>query len=518
MEVLAAVAASRYDFIVVGAGSAGCVVASRLSENPDARVLVIEAGGGPDEVPENVHNPSIWFTLFGSPIDWGYSSVPQPGLDGRQTYEPRGKLIGGSSNLYIMMHIPGHRADYDNWAYNGCPGWSYDDCLPYFQKQEEQDDDTNPTAGKHGPIPVYNAGKHGPNPTSALFIDACKELGFPETADFNGPNMEGAGWHHINVKDGRRASTAEGYLIPALGRPNLTLKTGAYATRLILNRKRATGVEYVQDGTTHQAHADAEIIVCLGALESPKLLMLSGIGEPAHLKEHGIAVHVGLPGVGKNFHNHVLTGVIRECKQPLPPPQQNQSESALFCRSDPGWNGPDLQIAFLPIPFNIIVGQGHPNSMSILPGVVRPLSRGWIKLASGNPLDKPLVNPNYLGVDADRERLVQGVKLARDIFAASAFSEWAGDELMPGPDVQGDEALDRVVRQSADSYHHQAGSCRMGLDDLAVVDPQLRVHGVEGLRVADASVFPQVQSGNCHAGIVMAAERCADWVKATQGA
>jgi choline dehydrogenase len=222
--------------------------------------------------------------------------------------------------------------------------------------------------------------------------------------------------------------------------------------------------------------------------------------------------------VGKNFHNHVLTGVIRESKQPLPPPQQNQSESALFCKSDPGWIGPDLQIAFLPIPFNIIVGQGHPNSMSILPGVVRPQSRGWIKLASGNPLDKPLVNPNYLGVDADRERLVQGVKLARDIFAASAFSEWAGDELMPGPDVQGDEALDRFVRQSADSYHHQAGSCKMGLDDLAVVDPQLRVHGIAGLRVADASVFPQVQSGNCHAGIVMAAERCADWVKATHGA
>jgi len=509
---------TRYDFIVVGAGSAGSTLANRLSENANATVLVLEAGGGVDDVPEAVHNPSIWFTLFGTPIDWGYTSVPQPGLDGRQTYEPRGKLIGGSSNLYIMMHIRGHAADYDNWAYNGCPGWTYEECIPFFQKLEDQEDDTNPTGGKGGPIPVTNAGRHGPNPTSAAFIEACKELGFPETSDFNGPTMEGAGWHHINVKDGRRASTAEGYLIPALSRPNLTLKTGAQATRLILDGTRCTGVEYVQDDQTQQAQAGSEVIVCLGALESPKLLMLSGIGDPGELREHGIDATVGLPGVGKNFHNHVLTGVIRESKQPLPAPNQNQSESALFCKSDPGWVGPDLQIAFLPIPFNIIVGQGHPNSMSILPGVVRPLSRGWIKLASANPLDKPLVNPNYLGVDADRDRLVQGVKLARDIFAASPFAAWAGEELMPGPEVQGDDDLVAFVRGSADSYHHQAGSCKMGLDDLAVVDPKLRVHGVEGLRVVDASIFPQVQSGNCHTGIVMAAERCADWVKSAHGA
>jgi choline dehydrogenase len=231
----------------------------------------------------------------------------------------------------------------------------------------------------------------------------------------------------------------------------------------------------------------------------------------------GVEVRHALPGVGHNFHNHVLTGVIRECTQPVPPGNQNLSESALFCKSDPGWVGPDLQIAFVHVPFNIIVGQGHPNSVSILPGVVRPLSRGWIKLASSNPLDKPLVNPNYLGVAADRERLVQAVKLARDIFDTSAFAGWVGDELMPGPDVSGDQALDAFVRQTADSYHHQAGSCKMGLDDMAVVDPQLRVHGVEGLRVADASIFPQVQSGNCHTGVVMTAERCADFVKAANG-
>src|SRR5215204_4511886 len=269
----------------------------------------------------------------------------------------------------------------------------------------------------------------------------------------------------------------------------------------------------------HRAHASQEVIVCLGAIESPKLLMLSGIGDPSHLEEVDVKVRHALPGVGQNFHNHVLTGVIRECKQPVPPGNQNLSESALFCKSEQGWIGPDLQIAFVHVPFNIIVGQGHPNSVSILPGVVRPLSRGWIKLASHNPLDRPLVNPNYLGAAADRDRLVQGVKLAREIFATKAFADWVGDELLPGPEVGTDDAsLDRFVRQTADSYHHQAGSCKMGLDEMAVVNPKLQVHGLDGLRVVDASIFPQVQSGNCHAGIVMAAERCADFVKSASGA
>jgi len=221
--------------------------------------------------------------------------------------------------------------------------------------------------------------------------------------------------------------------------------------------------------------------------------------------------------VGENFHNHVLTGVINECSQPVPPPNLNLSESALFCKSDPGWVGPDLQIAFVHVPFNIIIGQGHPNSISILPGVVRPMSRGWIRLASSNPLDRPLVNPNYLGAESDLERLVQGVKIARDIFATDAFSGWIKDELMPGPEVRSDDQLRAFVRQNADTYHHQAGSCKMGLDSMAVVDPQLRVYGVEGLRVADASVMPVVPSGNCHAGILVIGEKVSDLIKQTHG-
>jgi choline dehydrogenase len=486
---------TEYDFIVVGAGSAGCTVASRLTENDDVSVLLLEAGG--DELPENVAVPYLWYTLFGTPIDWGYLSVPQEALAGRQTYEPRGKAPGGSSNLYIMMHIRGHPSDYDEWAANGCDGWTYADCVPYFERLEQT-------------LPLQHAGENGPNPTSQAFIDACVELGHPRTESFNAGQMEGAGWHRINVKDGRRFSTKEAYLDPAAGRSNLTVGYGSQATRLLFDGDRCTGVEYARNGGRETARATREVIVCGGALESPHLLLLSGIGPQEQLREHGVDVVADLPGVGENFHNHVLTGVIRECKLPVPPPQQNLSEAALFTRSSTGTRGPDLQIAFVHVPFDIIIGQGHPNSISILPGVVQPASRGWVRLASADPLEKPAVNPNYLGDPSDLERLVEGVELARSIFATGAFSDWVADELMPGPDV---DDLRAFVRDKADSYHHQAGSCRMGSDDGAVVDPQLRVRGVEGLRVADASVMPAVPSGNCHAGIVMIAERLSDMLK-----
>jgi choline dehydrogenase-like flavoprotein len=505
-----------YDFIVVGTGSGGATVGSRLSENPEVSVLALEAGGS--EIPPNVHNPSIWYTLLGSDVDWKYFSVPQPGLDGRKTFEPRGKIPGGSSNFYIMMHIRGHRSDYDNWAYNGCPGWSYDECIPFFKALEDQEDDTNPTAGHGGAISVINAKLHNPHPTSATFIEACKELGYPETADFNGPDMIGTGWHHMNIKDGQRHSTREGYVEPASERPNYTLSTNSYATRLKFSGSRCTGVEYVQDGEAKTATATKEVIVCSGAIESPHVLLNSGLGPAAQLKQFDIPVVVDLPGVGENFHNHVLTGVIYECIEQQPPPSNNLSEAALFTKSDPGWPAPDLQIAFVHVPFNIIVGQGHPNSVSILPGVVRPLSRGWIRLGSADPLTPPLVNPNYLGVRADLDRLKQGVELAKEIFHTPAFSKVVQNQLMPSPEFgDSDEELTRFVRSTAESYHHQAGSCRMGLDEMAVVDPKLKVHGIDGLRVADASVMPAVPSGNCHAGIVMIAERLAAWLKSDYG-
>jgi choline dehydrogenase len=508
---------SAHDFVIVGAGSAGSVLANRLGEDPSVRVLVLEAGpiDIPPDIETRIQTPAAWPTLLGSEVDWGYRSVPQPGLAGRETQEPRGKLPGGTSNLYVLMHIRGHASDFDGWAAQGCAGWDYRSVLPYFQKLEDQEDDTGPWIGKGGPISLLNAGSHDPNPTSRAFIEACRELGYPATDDFNGPHMEGTGWHHVNIRDGKRWSAREGYLLPALARPNVTLSASSQTTRLLFEGRRCVGVEYSQNGTLQTARADREVLVCAGAIESPKLLLLSGIGDPNQLQQFAIPVVAALPGVGENFHNHVLAGVIQGTARPVPPGHLNLSEAALFYKSDPAQSGPDIQIAFVHVPFDIIIGQQNPNSVSILPGVVRPTSRGWVRLSSGNPLDKPLVNPNYLGTEDDTRRLVDAVKRARDIFATRAFSEWVTSELLPGPAVATDARLREFVRQRADSYHHQAGSCKMGTDGLAVVDPELRVHGVEGLRVADASVMPVAPSGNCHAGILMIAEKCADLIKAT---
>ncbi len=510
---------STYDFIVVGLGSAGCVLANRLSENPKVKVLLLEAG--PSEISPEIENrietPAMWPTLLGSAVDWGYKSVPQPGLSGRETNEPRGKLPGGSSNLYILMHIRGHPSDYDGWAAQGCAGWDYRSVLPYFQKLEDQEDNTGLWIGKGGPMPLLNAGRHNPNPTSAAFIDACKELGYPSTDDFNGPHMEGVGWHHVNIRDGKRCSAREAYLWPALPRPNITLSANSQATRLIFEGRRCTGVEYVQNDVKHTAAAEHETIVCAGAIESPKLLLLSGIGNPVSLTEFGIPIVTALPGVGENFHNHVLTGVIQATSKPVPPGNLNLSEAALFYKSDQAQSGPDIQIAFVHVPFDVIIGQTNPNAVSILPGLVRPTSRGWIRLAGRDPLAKPLVNPNYLATATDMQRLTDSVKVARSIFATKAFSSWSDAELLPGPSVATDEHLNAFVRQRADSYHHQAGSCKMGVDDMAVVDPHLRVHNLDRLRVADASVMPVVPSGNCNAGVLMIAEKCADLLKASYG-
>jgi choline dehydrogenase len=500
---------AEYDFIVVGTGAGGSVMANRLTENPDVTVLALEAGGG--DIPDIVTNAPDWGKIWGTEWDWNYKSTPQDALNGRQTDEHRGKILGGSSDLYIMMHIRGHPSDFDGWAANGCPGWSFEECLPYFQKQEDQEDDTNPTAGKGGPLAVTNAGLHDPNPASAAFIEACVALGYPRTEDFNGPQMEGVGWHHINVRDGKRVGTWAGYLEPAMSRPNLTVSTNSMAARLVLTDGRCTGVEYVKDGQTVTDTVRREVIVCGGALESPKLLLLSGIGPARHLEEVGVPVQVNLPGVGENFHNHVLVPIIQLTAEELPAPKQNASEVALFTKSNPDNVGPDIQVAF------VHIVPGLPGAVVILPGVVQPKSRGTIRLASADPMDLPLVNPNYLGDPADTDRLADGVELARKIFATEPMSKFVKQEIVPGPDVNGPDAIKGFVTAAADSYHHQAGSCRMGSDDLAVVDPQLKVRGVEGVRVADASVMPVVPSGNCHAAIVMIAERLSDMLKQEYG-
>jgi choline dehydrogenase len=521
----------EFDYIIIGAGTGGSVLAHRLTEDAGTRVLVLEAGG--DWIPNNVDAAPLWYTLLGSAVDWGYQSVPQPGLNGRVTNEPRGKMPGGSSNLYIMMHIRGHPADFDNWVYQGAAGWSYEDLLPYFKKLERQEDPVDAWTGTDGPQIVTNAGRHGPNPLSRTFIDACVQLGYPEVTDFNGPRMLGAGWHHIDVNDGRRCGALAAFLEPALNRSNLTLRTNAQAMQLVFEDQRCVGVTYRQEAPTQPTggsrrvgrgdqdgaaqgvqtvRAAREVIVCAGAIESPKLLLLSGIGDVEQLRRFDIPLVADVPGVGQNFHNHILAPVIAETVDPVEPGRQNLSEAALYATSQPGMIAPDMQFSFVHVPFDIIIGQQHPNAVSILPGVVRPQSRGWVRLASADPFTKPAVNPNYLGDRADVERMVQAVKLSRDIFAAPAFKELLKGELAPGSAVQTDSELEDYVRRRSDSYHHQVGSCRMGIDDLAVVDPRLSVHGVTGLRVVDASVIPAVPSGNCHTAIAAIAERAADLI------
>ena len=501
----------EFDYIIVGCGAAGCVLANRLTQDGATSVLVLEAGSA--DVPNQVADPTAWVRLLGSAIDWKYESVPQLGLGNRVTREPRGRGPGGSSNLYLMMHVRGHPADYDDWAYSGAAGWAYPDVLPYFQRIESLDDAPDHSGGAHGPQRMTSAGLHNPNPASEAFIRACVELGYPELPDFNSGEMFGVGWHQLDIADGRRQGALASYLAPALSRQNLVLRTNAQATRLLFDGTTCLGVEYVQDGSIrHQAMAHGETILAAGAIESPKLLLLSGIGNPGQLRGFDLPVVAAVPGVGENFHNHVLTGVMSEASDIVPPPAQNFSESVLFTASRPGLTAPDLQLAFVHAPFDIIIGRHHPNTVSVLPGVVRPASRGWVRLASSDPFAPPLINPNYLGDRSDAERLVQAIGLTRQILDTSAFARWNKQELSPGPAVTSQDELLAFVRATADSYHHQVGSCRMGTDDLSVVDPTLRVHEVERLRIADASVMPSVPSGNCHAAVLMIAERLADFI------
>lgn len=505
-----------YDYVVVGAGTAGCAVAARLSEDQDVTVAVVEAGSRnvPEDVRENIATPWHWALVQQSAVDWAYESVPQAHLNGRRIPEPRGRLPGGTSALYILMHIRGHRSDFDAWAYQGAPGWKYEEVLPYFQKSENQEDDTSPVAGHGGPLSVLAARLHQPNPTSQAFYDACRELNFPESPDFNGPQMEGVGWHHLNIKDGRRHDMATAYLYPALdSRRNVTLVDGAQATRLTFQGRRCNGVEVVREGEPVRIGAGREVVVCAGAIDSPKLLMLSGIGDGAKLQAFGIPVLYHLPGGGENFHNHVLVPVISVASQRIPDPHLGMSEAALFYKSDPGWPGPDIQMAFVHGDPRQVTNPDRASVMVMLPGVVRPVSRGTLRLAGPDPRTPPLIDPNYLACDADAVRLADAVRMARRINATRALGAWVQTEVLPGPDFP-DERLEDFVRQFAESYHHQAGSCRMGLDAMAVTDPRLRVHGIAGLRVADASVMPTVVSGNCHAAIVMIAEKVADMIKA----
>jgi choline dehydrogenase len=505
---------SQADYVVVGAGSAGCAVAARLSEDEGARVVVLEAGG-PDTL-EAIHQPPMWPTMWGTEVDWAYETTPQAGAAGQVHQWPRGKVLGGSSSLNGLVYLRGNPADYDDWAYHGCRGWDYDALLPLFRRMEDVPDGDPHYRGRGGPNAPRPAAD--PNPICAAFVEAAREVGHPVTDDHNGAQFEGAGLHDMIITGGRRQSAAVAYLHPAASRPNLEIVTGAQVLGLTFAGGRCTGVRYARAGEVADLRADAEVIVCAGAVESPALLLRSGIGPADELRALGIAGVADVPGVGRNLHDHLLMGVIWEAAQPVPPPANNLAEASMFLRSDPALRVPDLHFMCIHVPYHLPTFSVPEAAWTIAVGLVRPASRGTLRLRSADPADKPLIDPAYLAEEADLAAMVRGVELVREVAGAGAFDDWRGSEALPGEAVRGPDALREFTRRAASSYFHPVGTCRMGIGPDAVVDPELRVRGVEGLRVADASVMPDVVSANTHVASMMIGEKAADLVRAARPA
>jgi choline dehydrogenase len=516
----------EFDYIIIGAGSAGCVLANRLTENPNHRVLLLEAGGR-DWHPF-IHMPAGLAKLIGlEHLNWSYETEPEPELNGRRMYWPRGKVLGGSSSINAMCYCRGHRKDYDSWAQAGAEGWDFDQVLPYFIKAEDHENGASEFHGAGGPLSVQNL-RHT-NPLSQLFIDAALQAGHPRTDDFNGPRQRGFDFYQVTQRDGKRCSTAVAYLRPALNRSNLTVQTHAHAEKIIMDGNRASGVSYRHKGKTRTATA-GRVILSGGAINSPQLLMLSGLGPADHLRSHDIDVHVDLPGVGENLQDHLDICTLVHCKKPVTYDQLNGlvvGIQYLFGRKGPGSSNiaeaggfivsrhatddrPDIQMHFVPAFLddhgrNILPGHG----MTIHACALRPESRGRLSLKSKDPLSAPAMQPNYLSKDYDRRMMLECVRLSREIFAQDAFRPFTGNEVFPGRNAQSEESVMEFIRNKAESIYHPIGTCRAGKDEQAVVDPELNVRGVDGLSVVDASIMPALVSGNTNAPAIMIAEKFA---------
>jgi choline dehydrogenase len=519
-----------YDYIIVGGGSAGCVLANRLSAEASTRVLLLEAGGA-DFARDIFSIPASYSQPFRTAYDWAYQTEPQKHLQNRALYWPRGKVLGGSSSINAMIYIRGHRLDYDGWRDLGNPGWGFHDVLPYFKRAENNERGASHYHGVDGPLNVANL--RSPHPSTLRFIEACKSYGVPANDDFNGAEQDGCGLYQVTQKSGRRCSTAVAYLAPVLDRPNLTVETHALAFRVLFEGQRAVGVAYRRHGVDREARAAAEVILCGGAINSPQLLLLSGVGPAGHLREKGIDVVADLPGVGENLQDHMAVPLITltrkgasllQAEKPWHLLQfyirkrgwltSNVGEGGAFVRTRPGLDAPDLQFHFAPVAVEdhgLAEPPGH--GYTFAPTLIHVASRGRITLRSANPMWSPLIEPNYLEADEDLEVLYAGCQMARECEQQPAFAPFRDREHLPGPGIRTPEQLRDYVRARAETLYHPAGTCKMGVDDMSVVDPELRVREVEGLRVADASIMPKVIRGNTNAPTIMVAEKAADLVR-----